>query len=93
MNIANLVDPEIYQAVSEAVSPEFAFSYLVKAKQHHKTIVPHTVVAWERLLDSTNAMQALTRLDVKLKKPERWHPNRDQPEHGAEARALMARQG
>lgn len=80
MNIANLVDPEIYQAVSEAVSPEFAFSYLVKAKQHHKTIIPHTVVAWERLLDSTGAMQALNRLDVKLKKPERWHPNRDQPE-------------
>lgn len=85
MNVANLIDKDVYQAVSEAVSPDFAFSYLVKAKQHGKTIVPHTVVAWQRLLDSTNAMQALKRLDVKLKKPERWHPNRDQPEFRAAA--------
>lgn len=73
------VDAKIYEAVAKAVSPEFAFSYLVKAKQINSVIIPHTVTGWERLVQSFPAMKAFRENGYTLRKPDLWHPGRDSP--------------
>ncbi|WP_453977334.1 hypothetical protein [Brevundimonas sp. Marseille-Q4549] len=72
------VDGEIYKAVSEAVSPDFAFSYLVKAEQHGRRITPFTRVAWERLTSNPYAMEVLNRLGVTLVRPQPWSEVREE---------------
>lgn len=73
------VDAEIYEKIAAVCSPEFAFSYLVKAAQVGKTITPHTVVAWTRLTENTHAMRALRENGYSLRKPEPWSEFRDRP--------------
>lgn len=76
--LENAIDAVAYQAVAKAVSDDFAYSYLIKAKQFPmKTIRPHTVIGWERLTQSREAMKALTDNGYRVRKPERWHPGRD----------------
>lgn len=76
--LENAIDAVAYQAVAKAVNNDFAYSYLIKAKQlGGKTIRPHTVVAWERLTQSHLAMKALRDNGYKLVKPERWYEGRD----------------
>lgn len=71
------IDGAVYEAVADAVSPEFAFSYLLKAKQINKTIIPHTVTGWERLVANPYAMKAIRAGGYSVRKPELWHENRD----------------
>lgn len=78
--LEHALDADAYQAVANTCGPDFAYSYLIKARQlAGKHIRPHTVVAWERLTQSRDAMGALAKAGYKLRKPERWHPGRDQP--------------
>lgn len=63
------VDRDIYDAVAKAVSPEFAFSYLVKAEQHGRTIIPFTVTAFKKLSGSFYAMNVLSAMNVRLQRP------------------------
>ena len=71
------VDAKIYEAVAKAVSPEFAFSYLVKAKQIKSVVIPHTGTAWERWVQSHHAMKAFRENGYTLRKPDLWSPTRD----------------
>ena len=73
------VDSEVYEAVAKAVSPDFAFSYLIRASQRGAVIEPHTVTAWERLTENHYAMKAIKSKQCILKKPQLWHPTRDEP--------------
>ncbi len=72
------VDEDIYLAVAEAVSPEFAFSYLVKAEQRGRQIIPFTLTAWTRLRDSYPACEALRRMKATLVKPEPYSEAREE---------------
>lgn len=74
----NPVDEDIYRAVAEAVSPEFAFSYLVKAEQRGRSIIPFTYTAWTRLRDSYQASEALRRMKVTLVRPEPYSEAREE---------------
>lgn len=74
------VDAEIYRAVAKAVSPDFAYSYLMRASQIGNIITPHTKLAWSRLIESRAAMSALGIHRIKLQQPANWHPGRDQPD-------------
>lgn len=71
------VDFEIYKEVAEAVSADFAFSYLGKASQKGSVITPHTVTGWERLVASHPAMKVIQRHKCIVQKPDLWHPGRD----------------
>lgn len=73
------VKEAVYKAVADAAGADFAFSYLIKAKQRGTLITPHTFTAWKRLLGNKHAMQALYDSGVTLRKPEVWHPNRVAP--------------
>lgn len=76
--LENALDAVAYEAVAKAVNTDFAYSYLIRAKQlGGKTIRPHTVVAWQRLTQSHAAMNALRANGYKLVKPQRWYPGRD----------------
>lgn len=79
------VDADIYRAVANATSPDFAFSYLMKASQIGSVITPHTKMAWTRLMENREAMRALGIHRVKLQQPQNWHPGRDQPAEMARA--------
>lgn len=72
------VDAEIYQAVATAVSPDFAFSYLVKAEQHGRRITPFTRTAWERLTTNPYAMEVFNRQCVTIVRPEPWSEAREE---------------
>ena len=71
------VKEAVYQAVEEACGADYAFSYLIRARQIGTVIIPHTVVAWERLTQNPNAMHALRAVGCTLRKPEPWSPTRD----------------
>lgn len=73
------VKDSVYQAVADAAGADFAFSYLIKAKQRGTIVTPHTFTAWKRLLGNKHAMEALHGSGVTLRKPETWHPSRDTP--------------
>lgn len=73
------VKQAVYQAVADAAGADFAFSYLVMAKQRGTIITPHTWTAWDRLRNNRNAMVALHGAGVTLKEPIPWSPHRDQP--------------
>jgi hypothetical protein len=76
--LENALDAVAYEAVAKAVNADFAYSYLIRAKQlGGKTIRPHTVVAWERLTQSPPTMHALKANGYRLVKPERWYQGRD----------------
>jgi hypothetical protein len=74
----NPVDRDIYDGVASATTSDFAFSYLVKAEQRGRNIIPYTVTAWERLKQSSAAMRELDRHGVKLIKPDPWSPDREE---------------
>ena len=73
------VDAEIYEAIAKVTSADFAFSYLIKATQRGGVIEPHTLTAWERITENFYAMKELRQRKLILKKPEPWHPGRDEP--------------
>lgn len=76
--LEHALDAVPYQAMAKALGVEFAYSYLIRAKQlPGKTIRPHTVVAWERLTQNREAMRVLAEGGYRLRKPERWYPGRD----------------
>ena len=79
MTQAQDVKQRIYEAVAKAAGDDFAFSYLIRAKQIGSLIVPHTWTAWKRISGNQNAMVALHDAGVRLKEPVPWHPNRDAP--------------
>lgn len=68
-NLPVTVDYDFYQAMSKAVSVEFADSYLSGAELYRGVLLPRTHIAWERLKDSTAAMGVINRHRVKLKEP------------------------
>lgn len=70
------VEHEIYQQIGEAVSHDFAFSYLIKAVQVGKDVHPFTVTAHDRLKASRPAMEVFRRHGVRLRKPEPYHEHR-----------------
>lgn len=85
MSLENAVDEEIYRAVADAVSPDYAFSYLLKAEQFGRRLVPFTRVAWDRLVTNPYAMDALNRLGVTLVRPEPWSEAREERKRNRKA--------
>lgn len=73
------VDAEIYEAIAKETSPDFAFSYLIKAVQRGGVIEPHTLIAWERITENAKAMKEIQKRKLILKKPQPWQPGRDEP--------------
>ena len=73
------VSQKLYQMMADTISPDFAFSYLVAAKQDGTWVIPHTLTAWDRLTGNGLAMRVIHDLGLRLVKPIAWHPNRDKP--------------
>lgn len=71
------VDATLYDAVTNICGKDYAFSYLSQARQNGKTVEPFTKVAWNRLKDRRDVMEAFRRLGYQLKEPKPWHPGRD----------------
>jgi hypothetical protein len=67
----------LYDAMAEACSPQFAFSYLSKASMVGRKLLPYTHIAWERLRASPAAMAVLSKLGVELMEPEPFNPHRE----------------
>lgn len=73
----DLVDRDVYEAVEKATSKEFAFSYLVKARQVGKRITPFTTTAWDRLRTNPYAVEALNQHRIILVRPEPFSEERE----------------
>lgn len=85
------IKENVYQAIAEVTSDDFAFSYFVKARQVSNRITPHTVTAWRRILKSVEVMKLFKQAGLILVRPRSWSPERDKPERPSAVTALLAR--
>ena len=81
----------VYEAVVEVAGADFAFSYLLAAKQIANRIRPHTLVAWERIRKNEGVMLLLHKAGIALVKPEPFSPERDRPAGESAVAALLGR--
>lgn len=71
---------QLWDAVAEAVNPNFADSYLSGATQFGTRVTPHTVIAFERIMASGAARKCFADLGLTLLKPLPFG-HRDRPDY------------
>lgn len=84
------VSRELWEKVADAVSPQFADSYLSGATQFGTRVTPHTVIAFERLTANARAMRCFEGLHL-LKPLPFGHPDRPDYDRAQEVRRAMKR--
>lgn len=82
------VSRQLWDAVADAVNPNFADSYLSGATQFGTRVTPHTVIAFERIMANEQARRCFA--DLQLLKPLPFgHPDRPDYARSQEVRRNM----